>query len=106
MACFLTPAAAAIVTTSVRKKIPAKYHFDWLIMMLWGGVIMLIVDHLLNGEIIFYPPFLTANFYEVFSEIIRIGLPMTISIILMWGIIVLVANKLVRIRKKKAKMIV
>ncbi len=97
MACFLAPAATAIITTSIKKKIPEKYHIEWLNAMLWGGVVMLIVDHIVNGEIVFYPPFLTNGFSGVLAEILRVGVPMTLVTILAWAVIVL----LVSIRNKK-----
>lgn len=38
MACFTAPAAVAIVTTVFRKRIPEKYHINWLNALLWGEV--------------------------------------------------------------------
>ncbi len=99
MACFLAPAAAAIAATAVRKKIPEKYHIDWLVSMLWGGVVMLAVEHIAHGEVVLYPPFLTAGLLEVFPEILRVGVPMALSIFLIWGIMVMIAAR----RSKKAK---
>ncbi|MDD2688955.1 MAG: hypothetical protein PHT41_02225 [Candidatus Omnitrophica bacterium] len=97
MACFLVPTSTAIVTTVIRKKIPEKYHINWLNSMLWGGVVMLAVEHISHGEIVLYPPFLTAGLAEVFPEMLRVGVPMTLSIFLIWGIMVTVA---VRMSKK------
>lgn len=91
MACFLVPTAAAIVTTAVSKKVPEKCHINWLNSMLWGGVIMLAVEHISHREIVLYPPFLTAGFPEVLPEMARVGIPMTLSIFLIWGIMVTVA---------------
>jgi len=83
----------AIVTTIVRKKVPEKYHMNWLNSMLWGGVIMLAVEHISHREIVLYPPFLTAGLPEVFPEMMRVGIPMTLSIFLIWGIMVAVAAR-------------
>lgn len=94
MACFLVPTTAAIVTTAVRKKISEKYHINWLNSMLWGGVIMLAVEHLSHGEVVLYPPFLTAGLPEVFPEMVRVGVPMTLAIFLLWGVMVVVAAAL------------
>ena len=47
----------AIVTTIFRKKIPETLHIGWLNIMIWGGAIMLAVEHIAHGEIILYPPF-------------------------------------------------
>ena len=91
MACFVVPTAAAIVTTAMGKKVPEKYHLDWLNSMLWGGVVMLAVEHIAHGEVVLYPPFLTAGLNEVFPEMMRIGVPMTLVIFLIWGIMVAVS---------------
>jgi len=91
MACFVIPAGAAIVTTVVGKKIPEKYHLNWLNSMLWGGVAMLAIEHISHGEIVLYPPFLTAGLPEVWPEMMRVGVPMTLAIVLIWGVMVAVA---------------
>jgi len=93
MACFLAPTAAAIVTTTIRRKIPAKYHVNWLFAMLWGGVIVLVVDHLASGELVPYPPFLTAGMDKILPEIFIVGIPMTLAVILVWAIMVIASNK-------------
>ena len=100
MACFAVPTAAAIVTTAIGKKVPEKYHLDWLNSMLWGGVVMLAVEHIAHGEVVLYPPFLTAGLPEVLPEMIKIGVPMTLCIFLIWGVMVAVAATL----DKKAKL--
>jgi hypothetical protein len=110
MACFIAPAAAAIITSSVRKKIAPKYHLEWLNTMLWGGVIMLAVEHIAHGEVVLYPPFLTAiqNPAEIpamLQEMATVGGTMTIAIILVWAVMVLVANKATKMREKKIKTI-
>jgi len=91
MACFLVPTGAAIVTTAIGKKVPEKYHINWLNSMLWGGVVMLAVEHIAHREIVLYPPFLTAGLSEVLPEMLRVGIPMTLVIFLIWGIMVAVA---------------
>jgi len=101
MACFLVPTGAAIVTTAMGKKIPEKYHINWLNSMLWGGVVMLAVEHIAHKEILLYPPFLTAGLSEVLPEMLRVGVPMTLAILLIWGIMVVVAA----IATKKVKYV-
>ena len=96
MACFLVPAGAAIVTKVVGKKVPEKYYLNWLNSMFWGGVAMLAIEHISHGEIVLYPPFLTAGLPEVLPEMMRVGIPMTLSIFLIWGVIVAVAARLSR----------
>ena len=91
MACFLVPMSAAIITTSVGKKVPEKYHINWLNSMMWGGVAMLAIEHISHREVVLYPPFLTAGLSEVLPEMMRVGIPMTLSIFLIWGIMVAIA---------------
>ncbi len=99
MACFLVPTGTAIVTTAMGKKVPEKYHMNWLNSMLWGGVVMLAVEHIAHGEIVLYPPFLTAGLHEVLPEMLRVGVPMTLAIVLIWGIMVAVAARMSRFVK-------
>jgi hypothetical protein len=106
MACLLAPAAVAIVTTSIRKKIDPKYHLNWLNTMLWGGVATLTVEHVAHGEIVPYPPFLTAmqnpaDIPVMLGEIVTIGTAMTIAIFIVWAMMVFVANKMPKIQEKK-----
>ena len=110
MACLIAPATVAVITTVARKKIPAKYHIEWLNTMLWGGVIMLLVDHVISGEIVFYPPFLTAmrspaDTATMIKEIATTGVAMTIAILFAWMVMVLVANVLEKVREKKTETI-
>jgi len=91
MACFLVPMTTAIVTTSLRKKVPSKYHIEWLNSMLWGGVLMLAVEHISHREIVLYPPFLTRGVKEILPEMIRVGVPMTLAIFLVWIFMVVIS---------------
>ncbi|MFA6027871.1 MAG: hypothetical protein WC752_03015 [Patescibacteria group bacterium] len=110
MACFIAPAAAAIVATSMKKKVPAKYHVEWLLTMLWGGVVMLIVDHVASGEVTVYPPFITAmkspeDTLVMLKEIATIGVAMTIAVFIFWISLVFMANYITKLREKKIKII-
>lgn len=86
MACFLVPAAEAVVVTAValtmKKKeekltLPAheavgtgapaqEKKFTWsrklflLSGLLWGGILLLAFEHLWHGEVTLFAPFLTA----------------------------------------------
>lgn len=91
MACFVVPMSAAIVTTAAGKKVSEKYHLNWLNSMFWGGVAMLAVEHIAHGEIVLYPPFLTAGLHEVFPEMMRVGVPMTLAVFLMWEVMVAIS---------------
>jgi len=91
MACFVVPTAAAVAATAFRKKIPPQYHFDKLLLMLWGGTIVLIIDHLISGELVPYWPFLTAGYNQIMPEILEVGVPMTVAVVAVWLIIVAVS---------------
>lgn len=84
MACFVAPTTAAIVTTVIKNKVPAKYHVEWLFLMLWGGTAMLIFDHVANHEIVPYYPFFTRSWDQIWPEVLKIGLPMTIIVFAIW----------------------
>lgn len=106
MACLIAPATVAVITTAARKKIPAKYHIEWLNTMLWGGVIMLVVDHVISGEIVFYPPFLTAmrspaDTAVMLKEIATTGVAMTIAIFIAWMTMVAIANIIEKTKESK-----
>ncbi len=93
MACFTAPATAAIITTIFRKKIPKEYHIGWFNTLIWGGTAGLILEHVAHGEIVPYPPFLTAmatpaETAVMLSEILSIGVPMLAACLVTWAIMV------------------
>lgn len=88
MACLLVPAATAVVTTALRKNVSSEFKIGWLNAMLWGGVIMLTIDHVISGEIIFSPPFFTAGLDKISQELLVVGLPMTIVTVMVWAVAV------------------
>jgi len=109
MACFLAPTAVAIVTTSIKKKIPPKYHIEWLNTMLWGGVIMLAVEHIAHKEVVPFPPFLTAmenpaDIPVMLQEIATIGTAMTLAILVAWIAMVAIANAVEKSRGKNVQI--
>jgi hypothetical protein len=114
MACFVAPATVAVVTTIVRKvvqkregtsaaqsaghsssEISGKWtqRLGWLNTMLWGGTVMLVLDHILSGELIARPPFLTAlsapaQTGAVLREILVTGGAMTAAVFVVWGVMI------------------
>lgn len=104
MACFIAPLSLGIITTLFRKKIPEHLKLSWLNIMIFGGSIMLAVEHIAHGEIILYPPFLTAmqtpsEIPIMLKEMAVIGGTMTIAIVSIWAIMVLIYNKKSEIQK-------
>jgi hypothetical protein len=126
MACFVAPVVEAIVVTVVKKRIEKKEKaamFDkaseakvsadgqsgipfskklgWLTKMLWGGSFLLAVEHIWHGEVIPWPPFLTAmnnpaDIGPMLLEIATVGVTMMALVTAVWGIMVLVSNRLER----------
>lgn len=97
MCCLVAPLAASIIISQTTKKVDEKYHVDWLVAMLWGGSLMLTVEHIAHGEIVFFPPFITAmqssaDTVIMLREIATTGVAMTLAIILVWAIMVFVMN--------------
>ena len=108
MACFIVPMSLAIVTTLFRKKIPEKLKIVWLNVMLWGGVIMLAVEHIAHKEVVLYPPFLTAmqnpsDIPAMIQEMATIGVTMTIAILFVWIIMVIISQRNIQSLKKDTK---
>ena len=104
MACFIAPMSLAIVTTIFRKKIPENLKIGWLNIMIWGGVIMLAVEHIAHGEVVLYPPFLTvmqtpAEIPVMLQEMATIGGTMTIAILFIWLVMVYIYNNQPKIQK-------
>ncbi len=100
MACFLVPLSQAVVTTVIRKSKTQAIekpdsptllrHLPALEKMLWGGSVMLIVDHIVNGELTWRFPFLSALATEgggwgtILHEMLYVGVPMSIVLTLVW----------------------
>jgi hypothetical protein len=114
MACFLVPAGEAIVTTVVQKVVERKEkkvggeeakktgltwsrRLGWLNKMLWGGTILLALEHVWHGELVPWPPFLTAmknpgDIAPMLHEMATFGVAMALTVTAVWGIMVLVTS--------------
>lgn len=100
MCCFLVPMAQAVATTIIRKTNPkaADLYVGDLEKMLWGGTAMLIVDHIINGELTWAFPFFTALAKEggaqVFlRELLTVGVPMSLTLTAAWGVWALMKHR-------------
>lgn len=116
MACFVVPAAEAIITTAVTKvvkaketdsaaksnpeqtvKIPFSKKLKWLSNLLWGGSALLTFEHVWHGEVTPWFPFLTAagdpaDTFEMLREMGTAGVSMAAVVTLVWFGIVLVTS--------------
>ena len=99
MACFIAPLVQAVATTVYRKRHAAeiaapdapvlKHYLPDLEKMLWGGTLMLIVDHIINGELTWRFPFFTAleeagGSLVMLREILTVGVPMSLVLTAAW----------------------
>ncbi|MCI6583440.1 MAG: hypothetical protein MSC45_00010 [Mobiluncus sp.] len=119
MACFLVPAAEAVVVTSVKagikrsaeknglgsevvaKKMALVQKLTWLTNLLWGGSVLLAFEHVWHGEIVPWFPFLTAaatpdSASEMLFEMGTIGVGMAVLVTLAWGAMILVTDSIKR----------
>ena len=81
MACFIVPLTQAVATTIYRKVTKQTDTFvgrnlKTLEQMLWGGSVMLLIDHLINGEL----------FAWNLREVLTIGVPMSVVVTAVWAI--------------------
>lgn len=106
MSCFLVPLTQALVTSAYRKNNATAIHSDKasalkrnvpaLEKMLWGGSVMLIVDHIINGELTWRFPFFTAlnDGWSIFlHEILAVGVPMSLALTAVWAIYAVLKEK-------------
>ena len=94
MCCFIVPLVEAIAATACRKAIVQPRtvlgrHLSDLEKMLWGGSLMLIVDHVINGELTWRFPFFTAldsvgGGTVMLREMLTVGLPMALILTAAW----------------------
>lgn len=102
MACFLVPAALAIVMTLVQRfarGLAEKLRLGFLNAMLWGGVVLLALEHMWHGEVTPWPPFLTAmanpaDIPVMLHEMATIGTAMSVATFALWGMILTVPRLL------------
>jgi len=102
MACFVVPLVQAIATSALRK-FGRKEGFvarniRSLELMLWGGSVMLIVDHIINGELTWRFPFFTAlgqtgGGETVLREMLMVGVPMSVVLTLVWVVYALLKER-------------
>ena len=83
MVCFTVPAAAALIHGVFRKNgsfIKNRTHHLWLNLLFLGAAIFGLVDHWWNGELFLIGENLIMD--------IMLGVTITISTIIIWGLLV------------------
>ena len=122
IACFLVPAAEAVVTTIAAKamkskegnpdtvkiqfdgaelaeaeKIPFSRKLGWLNKLLWGGSGLLAFEHVWHGEVVPWFPFLTAasnpaDAAEMLHEMSTVGVTMAVLVTAVWAGMLVVSS--------------
>lgn len=120
MACFVVSAVGAIGVGVARhivkhheKKIalkneePKEYKFgsdikwstklSYLELTLWGGSFLLAGEHILHGEVVPYPPFITAmsdksETIQMLKEMGTVGVTMFAALVIAWMVGIFIAD--------------
>ena len=123
MACFLVPTGEAIVASIVKNrvaanedpqavaqveaegKVPWSKKLKWLTTMLWGGALLLCLEHMWHGEVVPWPPFLTAmgnpaDTAEMLAEMSTVGVGMAVLVTVAWVVMVLIADNVPAITRR------
>ena len=124
MACFVVPAAEAVITTVAQKvlhkkgmtsaekenSIAVKFSekLGLLNKLLWGGYALLCFEHIWHGEIVPFFPFLTAaqtpeSAAAMLNEMAVSGTAMAVLITGVWAVIVTAGSVIVRKADKEEK---
>ncbi len=131
MACFLVPAAEAAVTTIVTKvvkknerkaeaesasheihteapRIKLSEKLSWLNIMLWGGSVLLLLEHIWHGEVVPWFPFLTAmndpeETSQMLHEMFTVGVGMAVLVTAVWVGMCMVSRSILKRRPKSDK---
>lgn len=126
MACFLVSGGEAIVVSAVRAAVKKgevergivdesgnqltdpsvtgicwTRKLGWLMNMLWGGVILLAIEHMWHGEVVPFPPFLTAmndptEIPVMLGEMGTVGVGMAVLVTVVWLGVTIVADAAVK----------
>lgn len=135
MACFLVPAAEALITTVASKvlqskestpetlhinlddstpteviKTPFSHKLKWLNNLLWGGSALLAFEHIWHGEIVPWFPFLTdagnpADAVKMLHEMSTVGVTMAVLATAVWGGMLAVSNAIEKRAVKSAELL-
>lgn len=126
MACFIVGGAEAVAVSAIRAAVrkremeagvidengrqivDAAVHgvcwtrkLGWLSNMLWGGVLLLCVEHMWHGEVVPFPPFLTAmadpsQVPVMLGEMATVGVGMAVAVTTAWFGMALAADVLAK----------
>ncbi|MEZ0394779.1 MAG: hypothetical protein ABWK00_07060 [Desulfurococcaceae archaeon] len=101
MACFLVPLGLGIVVKAIEKVLRGaaeRLRLNWLSNMLLGGAGVLALEHMWHGEVVPWPPFLTAmsnpaDIPVMLHEMATAGVAMSVAVSALWGGMVYLATR-------------
>lgn len=122
MACFVVPAAEAVIVSIMHKKavkneakikevqvdhaviedkLPMSTKLSWLKYLLIGGAMLLMFEHIWHGEVVPWFPFLTAmsapeTAIEALREMAVSGTLMAVLVTVVWFIMCKAAEAILR----------
>lgn len=126
MACFLVSGGEGIAVAAVRHAVKKNEQkkgivdergnqitdpavdgicwtrkLGWLMNLLWGGVLLLAIEHIWHGEVVLWPPFLTAmqtpeEIPVMLHEMATVGVSMAILLTVVWVAMVVIADYAVK----------
>ncbi len=135
MACFLIPAAEAVITTVASKvikskesspeavhislddstvteavKTPFSQKLKWLSNLLWGGSALLAFEHVWHGEVVPWFPFLSAarnpaDTATMLNEMLTVGVTMAVLVTAVWCGILAISNAIEKRAVKSAEIL-
>ena len=87
MACFIVPSVLAVIVSIVRRIVKGslkELNLGLLEGLLWGGAGILALEHVWHGEVVPWPPFLTAmqspgEWVVAVHEMLTVGTAMTLA---------------------------
>jgi len=97
VACFIVPLTLGVIIAVLKRalsKISEKLKLYVLEALLLGGALILAAEHAWHGELVPWPPFLTAmsspeEWSVAVHEMSTAGVAMTLAVTSVWGAIVL-----------------
>jgi len=112
MACFITPLIVGLILGIIRKLWSGaeRIRLDILVYLMLGGAIVLAAEHAWHGEIVPWPPFLTAmqspeDMPVIINEMTRVGGAMTLAVTGAW-LLVLGFSKRVQVKVTPPRQLV
>ena len=102
LSIFTVPASAPVSAAAVFKSgVSWSRKLVWLNLMLWGGSFLLAIEHIRHGEVVPWPPFLTAmnspaGIQPMLMEILTVGGTMVLFVTAAWFVMTLAADRICR----------